>query len=433
MRRPVLWLRLDRTAGPRPGSPRGPAEQGIPAISVDRMVRGDKRNGKLGHYARSRLQRDHSCHHPGIHPSVASPSVVGAMVSSGECEIRPVLRGDFPRVADLLRHLTHAASSWNRDYLTWKYLDNPFVERPLGIVAVVGREVVGFRGYYATPWQVPASSYEILVLSPGDTCVHPGHRRKGLSVEMGRAAMQELHPDYRIFLNMTAGASSAPGYLRMGFVPLHDKSRLTLTSFGRWARALPRLRGSPLAGVEFGEFGDIAVSPDPLHEEMGRVAMDPSSSEAKLTPLQDERFFRWYFRVPRMNHVFYYAREHGRVTGYVVLRVEEFGQRATIADYSRRSFAAVARILRFLARSRTFSLISIYSFTPNPELRRLLDQLGFRVDCAYERLRRRMNRVWPLFVRPVRVNPEDEDWFVERLDIREISSWEISEIRSDAI
>jgi hypothetical protein len=44
-----------------------------------------------------------------------------------------------------------------------------------------------------------------------------------------------------------------------------------------------------------------------------------------------------------------------------------------------------------------------------------------------------MNRVWPLLVRPVRANPEDEDWFVERLDIREISSWEIREIRSDAI
>ncbi len=50
---------------------------------------------------------------------------------------------------------------------------------------------------------------------------------------MRRAAMQELHPDYRIFLNMTATAPSVSGYLRMGFVPLHDKSKLTLTSLGR--------------------------------------------------------------------------------------------------------------------------------------------------------------------------------------------------------
>ena len=352
---------------------------------------------------------------------------------SPEYEIRPVLKDDFPKVAELLRHLIGADSSWNRDYLSWKYLDNPFVDRPLGVVAVAGREIVGFRGYHATPWQVSASGYRTLVLSPGDTCVHPEHRRRGLSVEMGRAAMRELHPDYRVFLNMTAGASSVPGYLRMGFVPLQDKSRMTLISPGRWARALLRSRRSRLGGVEFGEFGHIEVSPDPLPEELGRVAMDPASSEARLTPVQDERFFRWYFRAPGANHVFYYARERGRVAGYVVLRVAASGQLATITDYSRQSFPAVAGILRFLARSKPFGLIWMYSFTPDPELRRLLHSLGFRGDSSIERVRRRMNRVWPLLVRPVGATPEEEDWFVEGLDIRAISSWDIREIRSDAI
>ncbi len=252
-------------------------------------------------------------------------------------------------------------------------------------------------------------------------------------MEMGRAAMQELHPEYRIFLNMTAGASSVPGYLRMGFVPLHDKSRLTLNSVRRWAWALPRSRRSPLGRSELEEFSDITCSAEPLHEEMGQVAMDPAASEARLTPLQDERFFRWHFSAPRRNHVFCYAREHREVTGYVVLHVAPFGQRATITDYSRRSVAAVARILRFLARCKTFSLISIYGFTPNPELCRLLDQLGFRADGLYEKMRRRLNRVWPLLVRPVRPNPKAEDWFVGKLDIRDISSWEIREIRSDAV
>ena len=343
------------------------------------------------------------------------------------------MRGDFPEVAELLCHLTGAESSWNRDYLTWKYLDNPFVERPLGIVALAGREVAGFRGYYATPWQLPSSGYRTLVLSPGDTCVHPEHRRKGLSVKMGRVAMRELHPDYRVFLNMTAGASSVPGYLRMGFVPLQDKSRLTLISPLRGARALLRSRGARLGGVEFGEFGDIELSPDPLPEELARVAMDPASSEAKLTPVQDERFFRWYFRAPGANHVFLCARERGRVAGYVVLQVAASGQLATITDYSRRSFPAVAEILRFLARSKPFGLIWMYSFTPDPELRRLLHALGFRGDSVIERVRRRMNRVWPLLVRPVRADPEEEDWFVEGLDIRAISNWDIREIRSDAI
>ena len=367
--------------------------------------------------------------------SGASPSgrPVGSPVHSPEYEIRPVVSGDFPQLAELLCFLTGEDSSWNLDFLTWKYLDNPFVERPLGVVVTTGSEVVGFRGYHATPWVVPASGYHTHVLSPGDTCVHPEHRLGGLSVKMGRAAMRELEPDYRVFLNMTAGESSVPGYLRMGFVPLQDKSRLTLVRPGRWARASLRPRGSGLAAVEFGKFGDIEVARDPVPEEMAGVAMHRSSSEARLTALQDETFFRWYFAAPRSNHVFYYVRERGRVTGYVVLQVAASGQLASITDYSRRSFSAVENILRFLARSGPFGLVWIYSFTPNPELNGLLHELGFREDGLIERARRRLNRVWPLLVRPVRADPEEEDWFVEGLDIRANSSWEIREIRSDAI
>ena len=339
----------------------------------------------------------------------------------------------MPGLAKLLVYLTGADSSWNRDYLSWKYLDNPFVARPLGIVALAGREVVGFRGYHATPWQVPASGYRTLVLSPGDTCVQPEHRMKRLSVQMGRASMKEFHPTYRVLLNMTATAPSVPGYLRMGFVPLQVKSRLTRTSLWRLARALFRSRGSPLGSVEFGEFDDIAVLPNPLLKEMGRVAMDPSSSETRLIPLQDERFFRWYFRAPRDNHVFYYALEDRRVTGYVVLRLGYSGQLATIIDYSAQSFTAVARILRFLVRTGPFGLIQTYSFTPKPELRQLLQVLGFRENGAIDRVRRWRSTVWPLLVRPVKPNPSEEDWFVDGLDIRNISSWQIPEIRSDSI
>ena len=355
------------------------------------------------------------------------------VIGSSKYEIRPVQCRDLREVAELLCHLTGDDASRNHHYLTWKYLENPFVERPLGIVAVAGPVIAGFRGYLATPWHIPDSGYQTLVITPGDTCVHPEHRRRGLSVEMGRLAMRELHPDHRIFLNMTANSSSVPGYLRMGFAPLHDKSRLILISLSRLARDLPRGRGSPLESFEFGEFGDILVSPDPLPEELGRVAMDPASAEARLTPLSDDRFFRWYFRAPGARHVFYYAREHGRVTGYVVLRVAAPGRPASIIDYSRRSFDAIAHILRFLARSRPFGLIWIYSFTPDPELRRLLHALGFRGNGPIERMRRRMNRVWPLLVRPIKEQPEAEDWYVEGLDIRAISSWQIPEIRSDTI
>jgi GNAT superfamily N-acetyltransferase len=357
-----------------------------------------------------------------------------------EYEIRPVEAEDLPGVAELLPHLTGRDPEWNRGYLTWKYLDNPFVDRPLGIVARAGDRVVGFRGYHATPWCVPGAGTRTLVLSPGDTTVHPEHRRRGLSVRMGARAMDELHPDHRIFLNMTAGASSVPGYVRMGFVRLHDKSRLLRLHPLRLARSFVPLGGGGAdgdaavpRGVRPGEFGNVEVSLEPRPEAMARVAMEPSPTTPKLTPLQEAGFFRWYFRAPGARHVFYYLREEGRVTGYVVVRLEPPGRLATILDNSRHSVAPVVELLRFLVRSKPAGVLWIYSFTPSRDLRSAMGTLGFRDDGLIERLRRRANRVWPLLVRPVHPTPREEDWFVGDLDIRRISSWEIPEIRSDAI
>lgn len=351
-------------------------------------------------------------------------------MGSPEYQIRRVVPSDFPRVAELLRYLTGAESNWNYDYLTWKYLDNPFVEKPLGIVAIAGSRVVGFRGYCATSWQLAASDYSTVILSPGDTLVDPQHRRKGLSVEMGRLAMREFHPNYRVFLNMTAHRSSVPGYLRMGFAPLQDKSRLTLAKPHRVISTFIRSMASPLDGVDFGGFGNLEVTTEPLPEEMAAVSMDPLSA-GRLVPVMNEKFFRWYFRAPRrVEHVFYYAHDRGRVTGYVVLRVSASGQLATITDYSRQSFPAVAEILGFLARSKPFGLIWIYECAPDPQLRQFLYTLGFRSNSALEWIRQRMKRVWPFLVRPVKEKLEENDWFVEGLDIRAPSSWEIRELQA---
>jgi hypothetical protein len=84
-------------------------------------------------------------------------------------------------------------------------------------------------------------------------------------------------------------------------------------------------------------------------------------------------------------------------------------------------------------RTGPFGLIQTYSFTPKPELRQLLQVLGFRENGAIDRVRRWRSTVWPLLVRPVKPNPSEEDWFVDGLDIRNISSWQIPEIRSDSI
>ena len=110
-------------------------------------------------------------------------------------------------------------------------VDNPNVEVPLGIVAMHKDRVIGFRGYFATRFEIPDKTNNLIVLVAGDTCVHPEFRRKGLSVLMGNLAADAFSGDYRLFLNMTTTASSLPGYLKLGFQPITKKTYLSQYAF----------------------------------------------------------------------------------------------------------------------------------------------------------------------------------------------------------
>ena len=96
----------------------------------------------------------------------------------------------MPQVVDLMAHLWAEDPRARQAYFRWKYVDNPCTEGPLGIVALSRGGVVGFRGYFAARYEIPDRTRDLIVLCAGDTCVHPDHRRMGLSVTMGNLAME---------------------------------------------------------------------------------------------------------------------------------------------------------------------------------------------------------------------------------------------------
>ena len=202
------------------------------------------------------------------------------------------------QVLNLLSHLWGEDRQANLAHFRWKYEGNPYADRLLGIVALRYDKVVGFRGYMATQWHSGDADPIVFALTPGDTCVHPEHRRQGLSVAMGRFAMAAYADRYRFFLNMTAGASSYPGYRRMGFEPLYDKTCLNrygpigLCRFLLLARRAGRLR-LPLVQV-----GDLLFSDEPRPEDMAAVIAAQPPRPGQMSLHQDERFFRWRLANP---------------------------------------------------------------------------------------------------------------------------------------
>jgi GNAT superfamily N-acetyltransferase len=357
-------------------------------------------------------------------------------MAPSEYDVIPYRTEFRPQVVSLMQYLWGDDLDGNGSYFQWKYEDNPYAESPLGMVALQKGEVVGFRGYFATRFKVCGRNDNLIVLFPGDTCVHPDHRRKGLSVIMGNRAMKEYAPNYRLFFNTTCTRNSLPGYQKMGFLPLAPKVYLTRCPLLGLIKYIPRANDSiPLSDsqIRFGQFGDILVSDQPRPKEMSSLVAAPNRAEGKIRLFQDEVFFRWRFRNQRNKYVFYYRMEEDIPTGYVVLGVSPNNRRGHILDYAEKESSALREILRYIIKVKHFDLLSIYEFCLDDTWMQTLKDLGFKTHSLVQVIERKLHGELPLLIRPVKETFAEDDFLIEGIDAREIENWSLKPICSDAV
>jgi GNAT superfamily N-acetyltransferase len=312
------------------------------------------------------------------------------------------------QVVDIIGHLLGSDRAANERYFAWKYEQNPHADGVMGIVATCRGKVVGFRGYGSSLWQWGAGR-TLRVLMPGDTCVDPAHRRKGLSVAMGQLAMTGFSPAYPLFLNLSCTRSSLPGYLRLGFAPLAEK--VYLSRYGRPGLAAYLLSSKqrlPLAAAKIrsGQFGSVQVSAVPMPEQMASVVERQEPAAQRFQLCQDESYFRWRFSGPKDKYVFYCLSAGSDPVAYLVLGVTPANRRGYMMDCADTDGESGARLLDFVIQRRDFSVLSVYSHSVGASLEPALRRAGFHVGGILGALERKVRGNMPLLVRPVPPDPK---------------------------
>ena len=349
-------------------------------------------------------------------------------------EIRLYQTDLLPQVTKVLSYLWGENHAQNLSYFQWKYHENPYTDDPLGIVCLYQGEVIGFRGYFATKWQIQEKNTDFYVLCPGDTCVHPDHRLKKLSLIMGNRAMEEYKDQYKFFLNFSSTKNSVAGYLKMGFVPLIDKAYINrdnifvIMSYIISANKKVELHEGK---ITFGEFDEIVVTDSPKPQEMAAIINRQNSHRHKITLSQDEKFFKWRFRHRANKYIFYFYRHNNVISGYVVMKVSENNKRGYIVDISADETTAIEKILGFIIKLKHYDIISIVNYSLNENLEPVLKKLQFKENSLTRLIENRRNGEWPLFVRPVKYDYTESEYIIEDLDIRNIENWSLKEICSD--
>ena len=153
---------------------------------------------------------------------------------------------------------------------------------------------------------------------------------------MGELAMDTFAATHDLFLNTSCNRHSLPGYLRLGFHPIREKTKLARYSFTsflvrRSLSALAKRRHH--SRMTWGVF----VSDSPLVEEMASVVNSETHDRVTLRPRQDQAFFRWRYSDPTTENLFLYLARDGEIRAYVVIAISAGGLFGEILDYARTS------------------------------------------------------------------------------------------------
>lgn len=287
-------------------------------------------------------------------------------------------------------------------HFKWKYQNNPYATRPLGIVTLCNNNVVGFRGYFATQWQ--ANGKDLLALAAGDTVVDRAHRRKGLSIVMGNKACDVYASYYKFFINMEATPNAVPGYLKLGFVPILDK-RVRMSSFKNVNTNYTDL------------LGNVEVLAKPKPKEMYNAV----TLTDKISLKQDAEFFKWRFKSKIPNtYLFYYYKRDYMVVAH--LRNHDAGY---IIDYTENDIEAFEIILKRIMVTKFLNMIYIRDINLSKNVLPVLKKYKF----ADNNLKNKS--LCPILVRPVKKDFVESDWFVNGLDMRDINNWKLKGICSE--
>jgi len=224
----------------------------------------------------------------------------------------------------------------DRDWFAWKYGDNPYVDHLPILVAKRDGDLVGARPFFALDVLVDGERH--LALQPGDTMVHPDHRRQGLFTRMTEAAIERYTDGEPSFFFNFPNGQSGPGYLKLGwqtvaeeatYYRIQDPEGVGLDGSGSALASVASSVAKPLLDG-YNRFSNARLRGDSgvtvrRHDAIPASLLasidddDDDGPDRGIHVARDQQFYQWRFGNPEWEYAAYVAEVHGDpVAGMVV-------------------------------------------------------------------------------------------------------------------
>jgi len=297
----------------------------------------------------------------------------------------------------------------SRDYLEWKYEQNPYIPGPIYYIARVGGRIVGMRGIYGTCWEHDRALQATVLPSADDWAVDPEYRNRGVASEIMRAATEDLARRGYPYALITSGgritivASLAAGWRSATTLePVvrrsrNEKMRNRVRTRLRGVRGAWRFIRSNSANVRSSEEPFRRV--DQMDAMRGRLPGSMIVAESKprieamaefiarlpydgrIRHVRGTRYLTWRYKNPIRTHRFFYHERDGKLDGYLVLARWQECQLPTlpfhIVDWEGADDLVRADLLRCAIETAQISELGMWTAGLSDASRAALDEAGF--------------------------------------------------------
>jgi GNAT superfamily N-acetyltransferase len=368
--------------------------------------------------------------------------------SDDEYRIRRFEPGDRGEFCSLYESVFDDAAT--TEWFDWKYAENPFVDHVPIFLAERDDRIVGARPFFALG--TCAGDRDVLALQPGDTMVHPEHRRQGLFSRMTERAI-DVYGDHNgdhepaFFFNFPNG-QSRPGYLSMGWrlvgeTPIYYRIQNPLGMCGlpidnRVGATLQRLTRPVAAGIldtveRFASVSTADVAVERRSDVPGSAlaALYRADVPDRVHARRDERFYRWRFANPRWTYTTYLARRGNDLLGSVVVGdcqgpegsirlLVDVLPMGTLANERQDVFASLLDTV--VADSEDADVLGVHAGVPDHDV---LTGYGFLSDGSFPLSR--FCEATTLVVRSVGT----DEWTLGERDLTDADDWLLSFVERD--
>ncbi len=194
----------------------------------------------------------------------------------------------------------------NIEYFKWKFLENP-AGSFVGYVAedITTNEIAAYYG--VIPEKYILNKKEILFYQSCDTMTHSKHRRKGLFKKLALKCYEDLNKENKLNIYGFGGATSTPGFLKMGWKIHSAFLTISIPSF------LCNYRSNKK---------NVIIS-EKLNEHLITFIHTQSDKIKTFHKLLDKDYLHWKFNNPLFTYFFIYIKNKDNIESLLIYKIEK--------------------------------------------------------------------------------------------------------------